>query len=70
MDNVEDIIKKYLDPFRPQGTKPKTPAQKEKSDKSYAEMKTDLNSLLKGDFTSDSSSKEEAQSKISQFLNS
>lgn len=70
MDNVEDIIKKYIDPFKPQGTKEKTPAQQIKSDQQYAEMKSDINKLLQSDFSKDSLSKEEAQSKISQFLNS
>ena len=70
MDNVEDIIKKYIDPFKLQGTKEKTPAQQIKSDQQYAEMKSDINKLLQSDFSKDSLSKEEAQSKISQFLNS
>ena len=68
MDNVDDIIKKYLDPFKPTGTKEKTPAQKARSDKQYAEMKADISQLLKSDFSKDSLSKEEAQSKIKQFL--
>ena len=33
LKNVEDVIKKYLDPFKPTGTKPKTPAQLERSKK-------------------------------------
>ncbi len=70
MDNVDDIIKKYLDPFKPTGTKEKTPTQKARSDKQYAEMKADINQLLKSDFSKDSLSKEEAQSKIANFLSS
>lgn len=70
MDNVDDIIKKYLDPFKPQGTKEKTPAQQARSDKQYAEMKADIAQLLKSDFSKDSLSKEEAQSKIANFLRS
>jgi hypothetical protein len=68
MDNIDGIIKKYLDPFKPTGTKEKTPAQKARSDKQYAEMKADISQLLKSDFSKDSLSKEEAQSKIKQFL--
>jgi adenylate kinase family enzyme len=68
MDNVNDIIKKYLDPFKPTGTKEKTPAQQARSEKQYAEMKADISQLLKSDFSKDSLSKEEAQSKIKQFL--
>lgn len=70
MGNVDDIIKKYLDPFKPTGTKEKTPAQQAKSDKQYAEMKVDISQLLKSDFSQDSLSKEEAQSKIANFLRS
>ena len=68
MDDIDAIIKKYLDPFKPQGTKEKTPAQQARSDKQYAEMKADISQLLKSDFSQDSLSKEEAQSKIKQFL--
>jgi len=68
MDDIDAIIKKYLDPFKPQDTKEKTPAQQARSDKQYAEMKTDINQLLKSDFSKDSLSKEEAQSKIANFL--
>ena len=32
MQDIDKIIKKYLKPFTPQGTKPKTPAQQKKSD--------------------------------------
>ena len=70
MGNVDDIIKKYLDPFKPTGTKEKTPAQQARSDKQYAEMKADISQLLKSDFSQDSLSKEEAQSKIANFLRS
>ena len=31
LDNLEDIISKYLNPFKPKGTKPKTDKQKAKS---------------------------------------
>ena len=70
MDDIDAIIKKYLDPFKPQDTKEKTPAQQARSDKQYAEMKIDINQLLKSDFSKDSLSKEEAQSKIANFLSS
>ena len=73
LTNIEDIITKYLTPFKPKGTKEKTPAQKARSDKQYVEMKTDIQNLLGDDFvkniTSDSLSKEEAQAKINNFLN-
>ncbi len=72
LDKVEDIISKYLKPFDPKGTKPKTPAQQARSEKQYNEMVVDINKMLGSEFanniTSDSVSKEEAQAKISKFI--
>ena len=74
LTDIEDIIDKYLTPFKPTGTKDKSPAQKERSAKQYAEMKDDIQKLLGNDFvediTSDGLSKEEAQMRIGKFLNS
>ena len=74
LKNVEDIIKKYLEPFKPTGTKPKTPAQQARSDKQKAETNTQIQALLndKGvkEIIDGSVSKEEAQSKLKQFLSS
>ena len=73
LKDVNDIIDKYLTPFKPTGTKEKSQAQQARSDKQYAEMKAEVNDLLRdevvADFVSDSLSKEEAQSKIKTFLN-
>jgi len=72
LTDVEDIIKKYLDPFKPTGTKPKTASQQARSDKQKAELNADVQSLLSDDGVKDiidgSVSKEEAQAKIKQFL--
>jgi len=72
LDKVEDIISKYLKPFDPKGTKPKTPAQQARSEKQYNEMVVDINKMLGSEFAnniiSDSVSKEEAQAKISKFI--
>jgi len=72
LDRVEDIISKYLDPFKPTGTKEKTPAQQARSKKQHNEMVADINKMLSSEFvekiTSDSVSKEEAQAKISKFI--
>ena len=72
LDRVEDIISKYLQPFDPKGTKPKTPAQQARSEKQYNEMVVDINKMLGSEFAnniiSDSVSKEEAQAKISKFI--
>ena len=73
LSDVEDIIKKYLDPFKPTGTKPKTDAQKARSEKSKAELNAKIKELLSDDninmIINNSVSKEEAQTKIKQFLN-
>ena len=73
MDDLEAIIDKYLTPFKPTGTKEKTPAQQVRSDKQYAEMKTDIQQLLGSEFVEsimlNSVSKEEAQAKIKSFIN-
>ena len=72
LSDVADIIKKYLDPFKPTGTKPKTDAQKARSEKSKAELNTKVKELLSDDnvnmIINNSVSKEEAQAKIKQFL--
>jgi len=72
LENLEDIIKKYLDPFKPTDTKPKTPAQQKKSDENKAKEAEVLKSLLNSEFvediTSDGLSKEEAQMRLKKFL--
>ena len=74
LDNLENIVKKYLSPFKAKNTKPKTPAQQARSDKQKAELNKEVKNLLSDDnvqFIVDNSvSKEEAQDKIQQFLNS
>ena len=72
LSDVANIIKKYLDPFKPTGTKPKTDAQKARSEKSKAELNAKVKELLSDDnvnmIINQSVSKEEAQAKIKQFL--
>ncbi|MAR21450.1 MAG: hypothetical protein CMD25_05710 [Flavobacteriales bacterium] len=73
LDNLEDIVKKYLDPFKPQNTKPKTDAQKARSAKSKAQLNADIKALLSDegvkDIIDNSVSREEAQAKIKSFIN-
>ena len=74
LKNVEDVIKKYLDPFKPTGTKPKDAKAQARSEKSKAALNPKLKDLL-SDYEAEriiknSVSKEEAQSKIKQFLSS
>jgi len=72
LENLEDIIKKYLTPFKPTGTKPKTPAQQKRSDDRKAKEAEMIKSLLDDEFvddiTSDGLSKEEAQMRLKKFL--
>jgi adenylate kinase family enzyme len=74
MQDIDKIIDKYLKPFTPQGTKPKTPAQQKKSDERKAQDSAEIQAMLSDDFIYDvieyTMSKEEAQTRIKQFLNS
>ena len=72
MQDIDKIIDKYLKPFTPQGTKPKTPAQQKKSDERKAQDKAEIQAMLSDDFIYDvieyTMSKEEAQMRLKQFL--
>ena len=72
LENLEDIVDKYLTPFKPTGTKPKTPAQQKRSDERKAKESEEIKSLLDNKFVDDivsnSLSKEEAQMRIEKFL--
>jgi adenylate kinase family enzyme len=74
IEDVEKIITKYLKPFEPKNTKPKTPSQQKKSDEQKAELNADIQNMLDDEFLGEilsyTMSKEEAQMRISQFLNS
>jgi len=72
LTDLEDIVTKYLEPFTPKGTKPKSPAQQAKSDARKAKDAEEIKALLsdKGvkDIINTSVSAEEAQSKLKSFL--
>jgi adenylate kinase family enzyme len=72
LDNLEIIIKKYLDPFKPRDTKPKSAKAQARSDKQKEQTNAEIRALLSDegvqDIINDSVSAEEAQSKIQQFL--
>jgi len=72
MQDIDKIIQKYLKPFTPQGTKPKTPAQQKKSDERKEQDKEEIQAMLSDDFIYDvieyTMSKEEAQMRLKQFL--
>jgi len=73
MQDIDKIIQKYLKPFTPQGTKPKTPAQQKKSNERKAKDKEEIQAMLDDDFIYDvieyTMSKEEAQMRLKQFIN-
>ena len=72
MDDLEQIVTKYLDPYRPQNTKPKTEKEKIRSRAKKEQTNKEIQDLLSSDhlqnIISSSVEKEEAQSKISNFL--
>ena len=72
MQDIDKIINKYLKPFTPTGTKPKTPDQQKKSDERKAKDKEEIQAMLADDFIYDvieyTMSKEEAQMRLKQFL--
>ena len=74
IENIEDILQTYLEPFAPKNLKPKTPAQQEKSDKQKAELNAEIQAMLNDDFLESilayTVSKDEAQSKLQNFLRS
>ena len=73
IEDIEKIIKKYLTPFKPMGTKPKTPAQQQKSKEQKAKLNAEIQDMLDEEFIADilqyTISKEEAQMRLKQFLN-
>lgn len=72
LGDLEAILDKYLTPFTPKGTKPKDAKAQARSDKAKAALNQQVNDLLKDEnaqsIINNSVSKEEAQSKIKQFL--
>ena len=74
MQDIDKIIDKYLTPFKPEGTKPKTPAQQKRSDERKAQDKEEIQAMLSDDFIYDvieyTMSKEEAQMRLEKFLRS
>ena len=72
IEDINKIIEKYLTPYKPTGTKEKTPAQIQKDKERKAKEKAEIQTMLDEDFIYDllsyTMSKEEAQMRISQFL--
>ena len=74
IEDIDKIIDKYLTPFKPEGTKPKTPAQQKRSDERKAKDEEEIQAMLSDEFIYDvieyTMSKEEAQMRIEKFLRS
>ncbi len=74
IEDIEKIIQKYLTPFAPKGTKPKTQAQQQKSDEQKAKLNAEIQDMLDDEFMGEMKSyaisREEAQMRIKQFLRS
>ena len=72
MQDIDKIIDKYLKPFTPTGTKPKTPEQQKKSNERRIKDNEEIQAMLSDDFIYDvieyTMSKEEAQMRLKQFL--
>ena len=70
--SVEDIITKYLNPYAPKDTKPKSPEEQAKSDAKKAQTNKQIAAFMSKDqvqnVIDNSVTKEEAQSKIKAFL--
>ena len=72
LEDLEAIKDKYLKPYKAKDTKPKSAARQRYSDKQKEKVDNELRKLLANDGVKDiidnSISKEEAQSKLGQFL--
>ena len=71
IDNLEDIIDKYLTPFKPKNTKPKTAARQRYADKQKEKLNKEVKVLLDSgaeEIINTSVSADEARAKINMFL--
>jgi adenylate kinase family enzyme len=73
LKDVEKILKTYITPFRPTDAKPKTDKEKARSKAQSEKLNKDMQDFLSSDkvknIIDNSVSKEEAQSKITSFIN-
>ena len=53
MQDIDKIIDKYLTPFKPTGTLPKTPAKQKRDDERKAKDKEEIQAMLSDDFIYD-----------------
>jgi len=71
-DSLDDIIKKYILPFKPKDVKEKTPKEIERSEKQWKKTEEEIKNLMSKESVEKSLqhivSPEEAQQKLKQFL--
>lgn len=72
MKSLEDLVDKYLTPYSPTDTKPKTDKEKAKSAASKAELEKQINDFVNSnkieDIKASSVSKDEAKSRVNKFF--
>jgi len=72
--NLDDIIEKYILPFKPKDAKPKTPKEIERSEKQWQKTEEEIKKLMSKEEVEKSIqhiiSPEETQQKLKQFLQS
>ena len=72
LKDLQSIVDKYLKPFAPKDTKEKDPKAQARSQKAKEQLSQEVSALLQDEaianIVNNSVSKEEAQSKIQQFL--
>ena len=70
--SLEDLLDKYVTPYKPTDTKPKTDKQQQRSDKQKAETNKQITDFINSekveDIKSNSISKDEAKNKVKQFF--
>ena len=72
MSSLESLVDKYITPYSPTDTKPKTDKEKAKSAASKAELEKQINDFVNSnkieDIKASSVSKDEAKSRVNQFF--
>jgi predicted kinase len=72
MSSLESLVDKYITPYSPKDTKPKTDKEKAKSAASKAELEKQINDFVNSnkieDIKASSVSKDEAKSRVNQFF--
>ena len=70
--SLEDLVDKYIEPYKPTDTKPKTDKEKARSEKSKVELNKQISDFINSDKVEDiknnSVSKDEAKSRVKQFF--